>query len=217
MKIVGAEGQEHEEFDIPFKLWRKFAAKRRLRYQSWEEGKEVMLNKLDKDLLTDFKAFAARFSSRPRPSKIFGTSSSEAISGEGNGQSGRGAARNHPRARTRCGATSTNHGGRVVPVAVAAASPRAPKKAAEAASRVRGRRRLVTRCAGAAHTQPAAIDLDGGFGHCVQKEKEAPLSQARAPAIPRGDRGQRGRKRRCGATNGGFQQPTGANQARQGR
>ena len=55
MKIVGAEGQEHEEFDIPFKLWRKFAAKRRLRYQSWEEGKEVMLNKLDKDLLTDFK------------------------------------------------------------------------------------------------------------------------------------------------------------------
>lgn len=55
MKIVGAEGQEHEEFDIPFRLWRKFAAKRLLKYQSWEEGKEVMLNKLDKDLLTDFK------------------------------------------------------------------------------------------------------------------------------------------------------------------
>jgi hypothetical protein len=55
MKIVGAEGHEQEESDIPFKLWRKFAARRRLRYQSWEEGKEVLLNKLDKDLLSDFK------------------------------------------------------------------------------------------------------------------------------------------------------------------
>ncbi|UVG42294.1 UXP [unidentified adenovirus] len=217
MKIVGADGQEQEETDIPFRLWRKFAARRKLQYQSWEEGKEVLLNKLDRNLLTDFKAFAARFSSRPRPSKIFGTSLSEAISGEGNGQSGRGAARNHPRARTRCGATSPNHGGRVVPVPVAAASPGAPKKADEAAYRVRGRGRLITRRAGAAHTQPAAIDLGGGFGHCAQEEKEAPFSQARAPAITRGNRGQRGRKRRCGATNGGFQQPTGANQAWQRR
>lgn len=55
MKIVGADGQEQEETDIPFRLWRKFAARRKLQYQSWEEGKEVLLNKLDKNLLTDFK------------------------------------------------------------------------------------------------------------------------------------------------------------------
>ncbi len=54
MKIVGAEGQEQES-DIPFRVWRKFAARRRLEYQSWEEGKEVLLNKLDRDLLSDFK------------------------------------------------------------------------------------------------------------------------------------------------------------------
>ncbi|WOZ23772.1 U exon protein [Human adenovirus 6] len=55
MKIMGANGQEQEESDIPFRLWRKFATKRRLRYQSWEEGNEVLLNKLDRDLLTEFK------------------------------------------------------------------------------------------------------------------------------------------------------------------
>lgn len=55
MKIMGANGQEQEESDIPFRLWRKFAAKRRLRYQSWEEGNEVLLNKVDRDLLTEFK------------------------------------------------------------------------------------------------------------------------------------------------------------------
>jgi hypothetical protein len=55
MKIVGADGQEQEETDIPFRLWRKFAARRKLQYQSWEEGKEVLLNKLDRNLLTDFK------------------------------------------------------------------------------------------------------------------------------------------------------------------
>lgn len=51
MKI---EGQE--EFDIPFSVWRKFAARRGLQYQSWEEGSEVLLTEnMDRDLVSDFK------------------------------------------------------------------------------------------------------------------------------------------------------------------
>lgn len=48
MKIVD------QEFDIPFKVWRKFAARRGLEYQSWEEGTEVLLN-YTRDILSDFK------------------------------------------------------------------------------------------------------------------------------------------------------------------
>ena len=49
MKIVD------QEFDIPFKVWRKFAARRGLEYQSWEEGTEVLLNNYTRDILSDFK------------------------------------------------------------------------------------------------------------------------------------------------------------------
>lgn len=54
MKIVGT-GQELK-FDIPFKVWRKYAAERGLEYQSWEEGSEVLLGEnLNRDLIADFK------------------------------------------------------------------------------------------------------------------------------------------------------------------
>ncbi|ABN10549.1 putative protein U, partial [Human mastadenovirus D] len=49
MKIVD------QEFDIPFKVWRKFAARRGLEYQSWEEGTEVLLSNYTRDILSDFK------------------------------------------------------------------------------------------------------------------------------------------------------------------
>ncbi len=54
MKIVGKE--EELKFDIPFKVWRKYATRRGLEYQSWEEGSEVLLeNNADKNLISDFK------------------------------------------------------------------------------------------------------------------------------------------------------------------
>ncbi len=53
MKIVG---KEELKFDIPFKVWRKYAARRGLEYQSWEEGSEVLIeNNLDKNFVSDFK------------------------------------------------------------------------------------------------------------------------------------------------------------------
>nr|AKQ98433.1 protein U [Human mastadenovirus B] len=54
MKIVGRE--EELKFDIPFKVWRKYAARRGLEYQSWEEGSEVLLGEnFDRNLIADFK------------------------------------------------------------------------------------------------------------------------------------------------------------------
>ncbi len=54
MKIVGRE--EELKFDIPFKVWRKYATHRGLEYQSWEEGSEVLLaGSFDRDLIADFK------------------------------------------------------------------------------------------------------------------------------------------------------------------
>ncbi|AKQ98400.1 protein U [Human mastadenovirus B] len=54
MKIVGKE--DELKFDIPFKVWRKYAARRGLGYQSWEEGSEVLLGEnFDRDLIADFK------------------------------------------------------------------------------------------------------------------------------------------------------------------
>ncbi|AP_000291.1 U exon, partial [simian adenovirus 21] len=53
MKIVGRK--EELKFDIPFKVWRKYAARRGLEYQSWEEGSEVLLGEnLDGDMIADF-------------------------------------------------------------------------------------------------------------------------------------------------------------------
>ncbi|AAW33184.1 putative protein U [Human mastadenovirus B] len=53
MKIVGKE--EEIKFDIPFKVWRKYATLRRLEYQSWEEGEVLLVESFDKDCIADFK------------------------------------------------------------------------------------------------------------------------------------------------------------------
>ncbi|QZS37323.1 UXP [Human mastadenovirus D] len=127
MKIVD------QEFDIPFKVWRKFAARRGLEYQSWEEGTEVLLNNYTRDILSDFKAFAARVSSRPSPSKILGTSSREAISGNnGRRQSGRAPVhgpRGHSAPGPRVGALSAGAGEEPLAAATSSAH-QAPKVSA---------------------------------------------------------------------------------------
>lgn len=53
MKIVDQEREVNT--DITFRVWRKFATHRHIPYESWEEGKVVLLNKLDRKLLTDFR------------------------------------------------------------------------------------------------------------------------------------------------------------------
>lgn len=53
MKIVGQGRQVNT--DIPFGVWRKFAARYRVRYESWEEGQVVLLDKIDRQLLSDLR------------------------------------------------------------------------------------------------------------------------------------------------------------------
>ncbi|ALE30436.1 UXP [Simian adenovirus 19] len=95
MRIVCEEKQV--DTSVSFRIWRKYAAHRHIPYESWEEGEVVKPKKFDKKLLADLRAFAARVSSRPNPSKILGTSSKEAISGVNHGrQSEPGRAFYHP-------------------------------------------------------------------------------------------------------------------------
>lgn len=54
MKIV-CEGRRWLSH-APFRVWRKFAARERLRYDSWEEGQVVqLLEKFDQSLRSKFK------------------------------------------------------------------------------------------------------------------------------------------------------------------
>ncbi|AGK27151.1 U exon [Baboon adenovirus 3] len=53
MKIVG-EGREVDTI-IAFRVWRKFAAHYHIPYESWEEGKVVLLKKFDKKLLRQLR------------------------------------------------------------------------------------------------------------------------------------------------------------------
>lgn len=52
MKMVG-RGWE-EESDIPFKVWRKFAICKSVKYDSWEEGKLIRVHG-DHDIFSDFR------------------------------------------------------------------------------------------------------------------------------------------------------------------
>ena len=53
MKIVG-QGKKVNT-DIPFWTWRKFAARWHIPYESWEEGQVVLLEKLDKQLISNLR------------------------------------------------------------------------------------------------------------------------------------------------------------------
>ncbi|ALE30366.1 UXP [Simian adenovirus 13] len=100
MNIIDSSGKV-VKFDMPFRVWRKFASRRSIGYQSWEEGKWVKLDtKATNKLTAEFIAFAARFSS-PKPSNIFGTSSKEAKSGKNNGQQS-GPSRSNTRKSSSC-------------------------------------------------------------------------------------------------------------------
>ncbi|AZI15538.1 UXP [Human adenovirus 4] len=190
MKI---EGQD--EFDIPFRVWRKFAARRGLQYQSWEEGSEVLLTEnMDRDLVSDFKAFAARVSSLPRPSKILGTSSKEAISGEHNGRPRRKSVRAPP------GAHSRSRKGLCQPPA----GPREPVASASAPEETylppHG---LGPRRRDSSGERKLALPLASGTTTAVAAQEETPQNQACAPAGRQP--GQRERKRgRGGAGSRGL-------------
>ena len=53
MKIVGQDKKVNT--DIPFRTWRKFAARWHIPYESWEEGQVVLLEKLDKQLISNLR------------------------------------------------------------------------------------------------------------------------------------------------------------------
>lgn len=53
MKIVDKD--KAEDINISFRIWRKFAAHHSIPYQSWEEGKVVLLNNVTKKLLSDLR------------------------------------------------------------------------------------------------------------------------------------------------------------------
>lgn len=54
MKIVG---ELESKLFIPFKVWRKFAFLKKLKYESWEEGAVVLLDKEENEeqVVADFK------------------------------------------------------------------------------------------------------------------------------------------------------------------
>lgn len=51
MNIIDSSDQV-VKFDMPFKVWRKFASEKSIGYQSWEEGKWVKLDTKATDKLT---------------------------------------------------------------------------------------------------------------------------------------------------------------------
>ncbi|ABK35057.1 U [human adenovirus 52] len=53
MKIVGED--KEVDTDISFRVWRKFAAHHHIPYESWEEGKVVLLNDNTKKLLSNLR------------------------------------------------------------------------------------------------------------------------------------------------------------------
>lgn len=53
MKI--ADKDKEADIHVSFRIWRKFAAHRNIPYQSWEEGKVVLLNKVTKKVLSDLR------------------------------------------------------------------------------------------------------------------------------------------------------------------
>lgn len=53
MKIVG-QGKEVNT-EIPFKVWRKYAARCHISYESWEEGKVVLVKEFDKEVLSKLR------------------------------------------------------------------------------------------------------------------------------------------------------------------
>ena len=53
MKIVGED--KEVDTNISFRVWRKFAAHHRIPYESWEEGKVVLLNDVTRKLLSNLR------------------------------------------------------------------------------------------------------------------------------------------------------------------
>lgn len=53
MKIVDKD--KEVDIHVSFRIWRKFAARRHIPYESWEEGKVVLLNKVTKKLLSNLR------------------------------------------------------------------------------------------------------------------------------------------------------------------
>lgn len=53
MKIVGKD--KEVDINICFRVWRKFAAHHHVPYESWEEGKVVLLNDVTKKLLSNLR------------------------------------------------------------------------------------------------------------------------------------------------------------------
>ncbi|AGK27187.1 U exon [Simian mastadenovirus C] len=53
MKIVDEEREV--DINISFKTWRKFAAHYHVPYESWEEGKVVVIKEFDKKLLSNLR------------------------------------------------------------------------------------------------------------------------------------------------------------------
>ena len=53
MKIVGQGRKVNTQ--IPFRVWRKFAAYYRVPYESWEEGQVVLLEELNNQLLSNLR------------------------------------------------------------------------------------------------------------------------------------------------------------------
>ncbi|AIK20573.1 U protein [Simian adenovirus ch1] len=52
MKMMGRDWEE--ESDIPFKVWRKFAVCKSVRYDSWEEGNLIRVHG-GHDVFSDFR------------------------------------------------------------------------------------------------------------------------------------------------------------------
>lgn len=53
MKIVGKD--KEVDTKISFRTWRKFAACHHIPYESWEEGKVVLLNDVTKKLMSNLR------------------------------------------------------------------------------------------------------------------------------------------------------------------
>lgn len=54
MKILG---NVESEVNVPFRIWRKYAVVKKINYDSWEEGKVVLLDdkNKDEDVIADLK------------------------------------------------------------------------------------------------------------------------------------------------------------------
>ncbi|APG53816.1 U exon [simian adenovirus 55] len=53
MRVVGSLSEEW--VNVPFRVWRKYAAKHNIGYESWEEGRLVVLDKDTEALWSDLR------------------------------------------------------------------------------------------------------------------------------------------------------------------